>query len=89
MMVYIFDNSYSRRAKGQPWMMFNHYNGDVYNSRECAIKRLTEIAKSVSADPDCYDVEFDANGHNLRYRWKNGDGDELERFIQIESREVK
>ena len=33
MMVYIFDNSYSRRAEGQPWVMFNHYNGDVYGSR--------------------------------------------------------
>lgn len=66
--------------------MFNHYNGDVYSSRECAIKRLTEMAKSVSTDPECYDVEFD---DNLRYRWKNGDGDELERFVQIESREVK
>ena len=86
MMVHILDNSYSRRAKGQPWVMFNHYNGDVYSSRECAIKRLTEMAKSVSADPDYYDVEFDGN---LRYRWKNGDGDELERFVQIESREVK
>ena len=86
MMVHILDNSYSRRAKGQPWVMFNHYNGDVYSSRECAIKRLTEMAKSVSADPECYDVEFDGN---LRYRWKNGDGDELERFVQIESRKVK
>lgn len=86
MMVHILDNSYSRRAKGQPWVMFNHYNGDVYSSRECAIKRLTEMAKSVSADPECYDVEFDGN---LRYRRKNGDGDELERFVQIESREVK
>lgn len=86
MTVYIFDNSYSRRTKGQPWVMFNHYNGDVYSSRECAVKRLTEMAKSVSADPECYDVEFDGN---LRYRWKNGDGDELERFVQIESRKVK
>ena len=89
MMVHILDNSYSRRAKGQPCVMFNHYNGDVYSSRECAMKRLTEMAKSVSVDPDCYDVIFDTDGRNLRYRWKNGDGDELERFVQIESREVK
>lgn len=89
MMVYIFDNSYSRRAKGQPWVMFNHYNGDVYSSRERAMKMLSEIAKLASADSSCYDVEFDTDGRNLRYRWKNGDGDELERFIQIESREVK
>lgn len=89
MMVYIFDNSYSRRAKGQPWVMFNHYNGDVYSSRERAMKRLTEMAKLVRVDPDCYNVEFNADGHNLRYCWKNGDGDELERFVQIESREVK
>ena len=89
MMVHILDNSYSRRTKGQPWMMFNHYNGDVYSSRECAMKRLTEMAKLVSADPECYDVEFDVDGRNLRYCWKNGDGDELERFIQIESRKVK
>ena len=86
MMVYIFDNSYSRRVKGQSWVMFNHYNGDVYSSRERAMKMLTEMAKLVRADPDCYDVEFDGN---LRYRWKNGDGDELERFVQIEPREVK
>lgn len=86
MMVHILDNSYSRRVKGQSWVMFNHYNGDVYSSRERAMKRLTEMAKLVRADPDCYDVEFDGN---LRYRWKNGDDDELERFVQIESREVK
>lgn len=89
MMVHILDNSYSKRVKGQSWVMFNHYNGDVYSSRECAMKMLTEMAKSVSADPECYDVVFDADGRNLSYCWKNGDGDELERFIQIESREVK
>lgn len=89
MTVYIFDNSYSRRTKGQPWVMFNHYNENVYSSRERAMKKLTEMAKLVRVDPDCYDVEFDADGRNLRYRWKNGDGDELERFVQIESREVK
>lgn len=89
MTVYIFDNSYSRRTKGQPWVMFNHYNENVYSSRERAMKKLTEMAKLVRVDPDCYDVEFDADDHNLRYRWKNGDGDELEHFVQIESREVK
>lgn len=89
MMVHILDNSYSKRVKGQPWVMFNHYNGDVYSSRERAMKMLTEMAKSVSADPECYDVEFDVDGRYLRYRWKNGDDDELERFVQIESREVK
>ena len=89
MMVYIFDNSYSKRVKGQSWVMFNHYNGDVYSTRECAMKMLSEMAKLVCADPKCYDVEFDTDGRNLRYRWKNGDGDELERFVQIESREVK
>lgn len=88
MMVHIFDNSYSRRAKGQPWVMFNHYNGDVYSSLDCAMKTLTEMAKSVSADSECYDIVFDADGRNLSYRWKNGDSDELERFVQIESREV-
>lgn len=86
MMVHILDNSYSKRTKGQPWVMFNRYNGDVYSSRERAMKTLTEMAKSVSADPECYDVEFDGN---LRYRWKNWSGDEFERYIQIESREVK
>lgn len=86
MMVHILDNSYSKRTKGQPWVMFNHYNGDVYSSRERAMKRLTEMTKLVRADPECYDVEFDGN---LRYRWKNWSGDELERYIQIESREVK
>ncbi len=89
MMVHILDNSYSKRVKGQSWVMFNHYNGDVYSTRECAMKMLSEMAKSVRADPECYDVEFDADGRNLCYRWKNGDGDELERFVQIESREVK
>lgn len=89
MMVYIFDNFYSRRTKGQPWAMFNHYNGDVYSSRDCAMKMLARMAKSVNADPECYDVVFDTDGCNLCYRWKNGDGDELERFIQIESKEVK
>ena len=53
------------------------------------MKMLSEMAKSVSADPECYDVEFDADGRNLHYRWKNLDGDEFERYIQIESREVK
>lgn len=86
MMVYILDNSYSKRVNGQSWVMFSHYNGDVYSSRERAMKRLTEMAKLVNADPECYDVEFDGN---LRYRWKNWSGDELERYIQIESREVK
>ena len=80
MMVHILDNSYSKRTKGQPWVMFNRYNGDVYSSRERAMKTLTEMAKSVSADPEC---------GNLRYRWKNWSGDEFERYIQIESREVK
>ena len=89
MTVHILDNSYSKRVKGQSWVMFNRYNGDVYSSRKRAMKILTEMAKSVSADPDCYDVEFDVDGCNLRYRWKNGDGDDLERFVQIESREVK
>lgn len=89
MMVHILDNSYFKRTKGQPWVMFNHCNGDVYSSRERAMKRLTEMAKLVRVDPECYDVEFDADGHNLHYRWKNWSGDELERFIQIESREVK
>lgn len=89
MMVHILDNSYSKRTKGQPWVMFNRYNGDVYSSCERAMKTLTEMAKSVSADPECYDVEFDADGRNLHYRWKNLDGDEFERYIQIESREVK
>ena len=89
MMVHIVDNSYSKRAKGQPWAMFSHYNGDVYSSCDCAMKMLAKMAKLVNADPDCYDVEFDVDGRNLRYRWKNGDDDELERFVQIESREVK
>ena len=89
MMVHILDNSYSKRVNGQSWVMFNHYNGDVYNSRERAMKTLAEMAKSVSADPECYDVVFDANGRNLRYRWKNWYGDEIERIVQIESREVK
>lgn len=89
MMVHILDNSYSKRVKGQPWAMFNHYNGDVYRSRDCAMKKLARMAKLVNAAQDCYDVEFDTDGCNLRYRWNNGDGDELERFIQIESREVK
>lgn len=89
MMVHILDNSYFKRVNRQLWAMFDYYNGDVYSSHECAMKMLTEMAKSVSADPDCYDVEFDADGHNLSYRWKNEDGDELERFVQIESREVK
>ena len=53
------------------------------------MKMLTEMAKLVCADPKCYDVEFDTDGRNLRYCWKNGDGDELEHFVQIESREVK
>lgn len=89
MMVHILDNSYSRRTKGQPWVMFNHYNGDVYSSRECAMKMLAEMAKLARADLKCYDVEFDTDGCNLCYHWKNWDGDELERFVQIESREVK
>ena len=89
MMVHILDNSYSKRTKGQPWVMFNRYNGDVYSSYKRAMKMLSEMAKSVSADPECYDVEFDADGRNLHYRWKNLDGDEFERYIQIESREVK
>ena len=86
MMVYILDNSYSKRVKGQPWVMFNHYNGDVYGSRERAMKTLAEMANSVSADSECFDGEFDGN---LRIRWIIGSGDELERYIQIESREVK
>ncbi len=89
MMVHILDNSYFRRTNGQPWAMFSHYNGDVYSSCDCAMKMLAKMAKLVNADPDCYDVIFDTDGRNLRYRWKNGDGDELERFVQIESREVK
>ena len=89
MMVHILDNSYSRRTKGQSWVMFNRYNGDVYSSRKRAMKILSEMAKSVSADPECYDVVFDANGRNLRYRWKNWYDDEIERIVQIESREVK
>lgn len=89
MMVHILDNSYSSRSKGQPWVMFNRYNGDVYSSRKRAMKMLSEMAKSVSADPECYDVEFDADGCNLHYRWKNLDGDEFERYIQIESKKVK
>lgn len=89
MMVHILDNSYSKRTKGKPWVMFNRYNGDVYSSRKRAMKMLSEMAKSVSADPECYDVVFDANGRNLRYRWKNWYDDEIERIVQIESREVK
>lgn len=89
MTVHILDNFYSKRVKGQSWVMFSHYNGDVYSSLECAMKMLTEMAKSVSADPECYDVVFDANGRNLRYRWKNWYDDEIERIVQIESREVK
>lgn len=89
MMVHILDNSYSRRTKGKPWVMFNHYNDNVYSSLDRAMKMLAEMAKSVSANPDYYDVEFDIDGRNLRYCWKNGDSDELERYIQIESREVK
>lgn len=89
MTVHILDNSYSKRVKGQSWGMFNRYNGDVYSSRKRAMKMLSEMAKSVSADPECYDVEFDADGGNLRYRWKNLDDDEFERYIQIESKEVK
>lgn len=89
MMVHILDNSYSNRTKGKPWAIFNRYNGDVYSSRKRAMKMLSEMAKSVSADPECYDVVFDANGRNLRYRWKNWYDDEIERIVQIESREVK
>lgn len=89
MMVHILDNSYSKRVKGQSWVMFNRYNGDVYSSRKRAMKMLSEMAKSVSTDPECYDVVFDANGRNLRYRWKNWYDDEIERIVQIESREVK
>lgn len=89
MMVHILDNSYSKRTKGKPWAIFNYYNGDVYGSRKRAMKMLSEMAKSVSADPECYDVVFDTDGGNLHYRWKNLDGDEFERYIQIESKEVK
>lgn len=89
MMVHILNNSYSKRTKGKPWAIFNHYNGDVYSSRKRAMKMLSEMAKSVSADSECYDVRFDAYGGNLCYRWKNFDGDEFERYIQIESKEVK
>lgn len=89
MMVHILDNSYFKRVNRQSWVMFDYYNGDVYSSHECAMKMLTEMAKSVSTDPECYNVEFNADRRNLCYRWKNGDGDELERFVQIESREVK
>ena len=89
MTVHILDNFYSKRVKGQSCVMFSHYNGDVYSSLECAMKILTEMAKSVSADPECYNVVFDADGSNLHYRWKNLDGDEFERNIQIESKEVK
>lgn len=89
MTVHILDNFYSKRVKGQSCVMFSHYNGDVYSSLECAMKMLTEMAKSVSADPECYDVVFDANGRNLRYRWKNWYDDEIERIVRIESREVK
>lgn len=89
MMVHILDNSYSNRTKGKPWAVFNRYNGDVYSSRKRAMKTLSEMAKSVSADPECYNVVFDADGGNLHYRWKNLDGDEFERYIQIESKEVK
>lgn len=89
MMVHILDNSYSKRTKGKPWAIFNRYNGDVYSSRKRAMKMLSEMAKSVSADPECYDVGFDAEGGNLRYCWKNLDGDEFEHYIQIESKEVK
>lgn len=53
MMVHILDNSYSNRTKGKPWVMFNRYNGDVYSSRKRAMKMLSEMAKSVSADPEC------------------------------------
>lgn len=53
------------------------------------MKMLNEMAKSVSADPECYDVVFDTDGGNLHYRWKNLDGDEFEHNIQIESKEVK
>lgn len=89
MMVHILDNSYSKRTKGKPWAIFNYYNGDVYGSRKRAMKMLSEMAKSVSADPECYDVVFDADGGNLHYRWKNWYDDEIERIVQIESREVK
>ena len=89
MMVHILDNTYSRREKGQRWMVFNHYNGDVYSDCECAMKMLGEMAKMASADPACYDVAFDPDGRNLIYRWKNGDGTELERLIQIETRNVR
>ena len=89
MTVHILDNSYSKRVKGQSWVMFNRYNGDVYSSRKRAMKMLSEMAKSVSADPECYDVVFNANRRNLRYRWKNWGDDEIERFVQIESKEVK
>lgn len=50
MTVHILDNFYSKRVKGQSWVMFSHYNGDVYSSLEYAMKMLTEMAKSVSAD---------------------------------------
>ena len=89
MMVHILDNSYSNRTKGKPWAIFNRYNGDVYSSRKRAMKTLSEMAKSVSEDPECYNVVFDADGGNLHYRWKNLDGYEFERYIQIESKEVK
>ena len=58
MTVHILDNSYSKRVKGQSWVMFNRYNGDVYSSRKRAMKMLSEMAKSVSADPECYDAIF-------------------------------
>ena len=52
-------------------------------------EKVDRNGKLVSADPECYDVVFDIDGRNLRYCWKNGDDDELEHFIQIESKEVK
>ena len=89
MTVHILDNFYSKRVKGQSWVMVCHYNRDVYSSVEWAMKLLTEMANSVCADAECYDVVFDANGRNLRYRWKNWYDYEIERIVQIESREVK
>ena len=50
MMVHILDNSYSKRTKGQPWVMFNRYNGDVYSSCKRAMKMLaTMISHSKSS----------------------------------------
>ena len=91
MTVYIINQTYFRQDNKHSWYPFSNNTHRVYKTREEAVEELQKIYKEMEHDSTIYDLEInvDAAYPYLLYRWKNLEGRQTERFLEVVSREVE